>query len=102
SESAAQVGLAAIGGTLRTGVADRVQDILDRHHRRVLRETRWWFLASDLNGALPGMWIGPILHPAVFFALSDRARLQKDGGRPSFNRSVPGLSFLFNQHRNRS
>jgi hypothetical protein len=78
AQSAAQVRLARVRRTLRTGVADRVQDTVDRRGRLILRKAGRRLLVGQLDSSLPGMRIGPILHPAMFLALADVTGLQQD------------------------
>src|ERR1700726_425534 len=49
------------------------------------RDGKRWILAGDLDGPLPGLRIGPILHPTVLLALADGAGFEQDGDRPAFD-----------------
>src|SRR5215471_10427379 len=66
-----RVNLVDVEWTLRTGVADRAQHVLNCHHGLLGREAEGRLFASDQKGALAGMRIGSVLHPAVCFAFVD-------------------------------
>jgi hypothetical protein len=46
-----------------------------------------WISAGDIVHAVARVRIGAVLHPAVLFAFTDGASLQKHGTRPSFDRA---------------
>jgi hypothetical protein len=52
---------------------------MDRANRLIWRDAEWWVLAGDDEGAFAGIRIGAVLHPAVFLAFADCARLEQNG-----------------------
>jgi hypothetical protein len=51
-------------------------------------------LPSDVDGALPGMWVGAVPHPAVLLAFLDGPDLERDGDCPPLIvRNAARLSF---------
>jgi hypothetical protein len=71
------------GWAFGASVADRVQNLGNGGSRGIRRETKWWILPSNFVCALPSVRVGAVLHPAVIFALADRAGLFKQCDGPS-------------------
>ena len=89
-------------GTLRAGVADRIQHIANRGDRLFRRDAGWRIPTGDEKGALAGMRIGAVHRPAVFLAFANGIGLEQNRPGPSFDRRERGPSFLHHQHRNHS
>src|SRR6202043_2494051 len=81
--------------TLRTGVADSVQDVRDGEACILRRHSLRRIPACDVEGALAGMRIGSILRPSMFLAFADGAGLLQHGdAQPRSIRIALGLSFV--------
>jgi hypothetical protein len=52
------------------------------------------------EGALVGVWIGAVLHPAVLLALANGAGVLQHGDRPSTQRADRRSPLFHHQHRN--
>jgi hypothetical protein len=79
--------LSLSGRALRAGIANRAENVFDRGHRLVRRDTNRWILPSHQHCALAGVRVGAVLHPAVLFAFADGAGLLQHGDRPSAKRA---------------
>jgi hypothetical protein len=62
-----------VGRAVRARVSDRVQHVSDCDSRCLRRDPGRRILAGDFEGALAGVRVGAILHPAVLVALANGA-----------------------------
>ena len=78
----------------RTGISDRVQHVANLGRLCIRGDTWWRVSAGDIKGPLPCVRIGAILHPTVFVALADGARLPEAPGSLVHLSRVPLLTGL--------
>jgi hypothetical protein len=88
--------------TFWAGITDRVQHVANLGRRCFRGDPCWRVSTRDIEGPLPCMRIGAVLHPAVLLALADGASFQKHVNRPSAHRLYRRLSFTCHQHGNGS
>jgi riboflavin biosynthesis pyrimidine reductase len=83
-----------LGPAFRAGVADRIQDIANGSDRLHRRDAGRRILPGDEKGALVGMGIATVPHPAMLLAFADGAGLEQNQPRPSFDRPERGPPLL--------
>jgi hypothetical protein len=70
------------GRTLGARVADRVEDVSNFGNGFFQRNSGRRIPARDVKGALAGVRVGTVLHPAVFLAFADGAGFLQHRDRP--------------------
>ena len=85
-----------LGPAFRAGVADRIQDIANGSDRLLLRDAGRRILPSDEKGALAGMGIAAVPHPAMLLAFADGASSRINRAHPSIVRNAGRRSFIIN------
>ena len=93
-----QVNLVDVRWTLRTGVADRVQHVLNCCYGLFGRKTKRRLFTSDEKGPLAGMRIGAVLHPAVCLAFADSVNFEQNASCPSLVCAKGRAPFPGHQH----
>ncbi len=91
-----------LGRALRTGIADRIQNIVDLGDSVLRREAGRRILPCDVEGPLASVRVGAVLHPPVRRSLVDGTGLLQHRDRPAAQHPDRGPPFLVHQHRNRS
>src|ERR1700753_32122 len=69
------------GRALATTISDRLDDFRDFDRGSLSRDAIRRILAGDVEGALMGVRIRAVPHPAVLLALTDCTRFQQHGDR---------------------
>jgi hypothetical protein len=88
--------------TLRTGVADSVEDLRDRDGGGFRRDPGRRLFAGDGEGALARMRVGAIPHPTMILAFADGPGVLQHRDGPSAQCPDRRQPFLRHQHRDRS
>jgi hypothetical protein len=88
--------------TLRTGVADSVEDLRDRDGSGFRRDPGRRLFAGDGEGPLARMRVGAIPHPTMILAFEDGAGVLQHRDGPSAQCPDRRQPFLRHQHRDRS
>src|SRR3982074_3686582 len=75
-----------LGRALRAGVANRAKRAIQGGRGVIRRDTGRRFLPCNEKGALAGMGIAAVPHPAVLLAFADSAGVEQNRPAPSFDR----------------
>src|ERR1700726_604389 len=81
----------------RTGVADRVHDVLNRSDGLGWRRAQERIGRGDLAREAPSLRIGRIAQMAMIDALADRSRLQQQPDRPTPQCPIRLAPFFYNK-----
>jgi hypothetical protein len=87
---------------LRARIADRAQHVSDRSDGSVWGDAVRRIPSGCRESALAGVRVGPVLHPAVLFALADGAGFLQRGDRLAAQDADRRPSLVDHQHRDRS
>jgi hypothetical protein len=83
-----------VGRALWAGIADRAKHVLHCGRGFVRGDAERRVFACKLKGAIAGVRIGTVPHPAMLLAFADGAGLQQNRPCPAFNRPKGGPPFL--------